>query len=158
MATIVVRKIASTPVRTVSQTWEKIIALLAPDDKSPARAELMAASGIGASVIASEATAADAIVVHGDGPRIRIFCLFGDDAIIGDGMNEDSLVSVPTVGEWEMSIPCPVEDLDWVQNKLKSCSSRITARAVGSDVLDQTKNLSAKSIEAAVDLEEFFKL
>lgn len=158
MATIVVRKIASTPVRTASQTWEKIIALLAPDDKSPARAELMAASGIGASVIASEATAADAIVVHGDGPRIRIYCLFGDDAIVGDGVNEDSLVSVPTVGEWEMSIPCPTEDLDWVQKKLKSCSSRMTARAVGSDVLDQTKNLSAKSVETAVDLEEFFKL
>jgi len=141
-----------------SQTWEKIIALLAPDDKSPARAELMAASGIGASVIASEATAADAIVVHGDGPQIRIYCLFSDDAIVGDGMNEDSLVSVPTVGEWEMSIPCPAEDLDWIQKKLKSCSSRITARAVGSDVLDQTKNLSAKSVEAAVDLEEFLKL
>lgn len=140
-----------------SQTWEKIVALLAPDDKSPAHAELMAASGVGAAVIASEATATDAIVVRGDGPRIRVYCLFGDDAIVGDDVSENPLVSVPTAGEWEMSIPCPVEDLDWIQKKLKSCSSQITARAVGSDVPDQTKNLSTKSVEAAVDLEEFFK-
>ncbi len=157
MASIIVRKVASTPVRTASQTWEMIVALLVPDGKSPVRAELMAASGVGASVIASEATGNDAIVVYGDGPRIRIYCVFGDDAIAGEGVNEDPLVSIPTAGKWEMSLPCLAEDLDWTQKKLKNCSSRITARTVGSDVPDQTKNSSTKSVEAAVDLGEFFR-
>lgn len=157
MATIISRKIASTPARTASQTWEKIASLLAPNAVSSARTELMRVSGIGASVIASESTGDDAIVVFGSGPRARIYCVFGDDAITGEGVNEDPLPSVPTDDEWAMSIPCPPEDLDWIQKKLKACSERITAREVGSDAPEKTTTKATKAVEATVDLGEFLK-
>ena len=39
--------------------------------------------GVACSLVSSEAFT-DAIVIWGNGPRVRVYCLFGEDAIIGD--------------------------------------------------------------------------
>ena len=128
MATVITRTIASTPQRTSSGTWEKIVSLLAPDPKSPAYAELQKVAGISSSSIASEATKNDAFIVSGSGPQVRIYCAFGEDAISGDGINEDLLKDSATREGWQMSIPCLPEDLEWSQKKLKADSKCVTAR------------------------------
>jgi hypothetical protein len=65
MSTVVRRSFASTPHRTAMKTWEAIAALLAPDPKSDARAELLKVAGVAASSISSEAPTEDAITVYG---------------------------------------------------------------------------------------------
>jgi len=134
MATIIKRTVSSIPTRTASESWEMIATLLAPDPNSLGRTELNKVAGAACSTIASEATKDDAITVWGSGPQIRIYCVFGDDAIAKDNINEESFQQCPTDGDWKMSIPCLEEDLEWTQKKLKSCSTRVTARSVGESI------------------------
>ncbi len=90
--------------------------------------ELLAVAGIAASIIADQAPKDAAIVVTCDGPRTRIYCLYDDDAIDGSDANEDALGFDPLKGDWRVSLPCPEDDLAWVQAALKKHSTRITAR------------------------------
>jgi hypothetical protein len=157
MATIITRFFASTPQRTAGATWTAIISILAPDKKSSAYAELEKVAGVASALIASEAPANDAIYVYGNGPQVRVYCLFGDDAVSGDAVNEDAFTEAPTQGDWRMSLPCPAEDLDWTQKKLKSLSSRVTSRAVGEDVEYEKTKTAQASTALVLDLKEFLK-
>lgn len=107
--------------------------------------------------IASEAPENDAFVVYGEGPQIRIYCVFGEDAVSGDGVNEESLAKVPTNGDWHMSLPCLAEDLDWTNKKLKNLSSRIRARAVGESVEYEETPESNATRAVILNLGEFLK-
>lgn len=156
MSTVMARRVASTPERTASETWQKIIEILAPDPDSDARAELVKASGVACSSISSEAPKDAAFVVWGGGPRVRVYCVFGDDAITREGVNEDALPESPTEGDWKLSIPCPPEDVTWSQAKLASVSKRITARSLDDDVPDAEKKSAAAST-MAINVEEFLK-
>ncbi len=161
MSTVFARHVASTPERTASLTWTQIATLLAPDPTSDARKEIDSVQGIGASTIASEATYNDAIVVYGGGPRVRVYCVFGDDAITGDGVNEDPLPRLPTGDGWRMSIPFPSEDVEWASKELATRSSRITARAVGEKVEEEQDDdsQSARAVPrlVSIDTAEFFR-
>lgn len=88
----------------------------------------MSVSGIASSIIAEQAPKDAAIVVTCDGPRTRIYCLYDEDAIEDGDAKEDELGYDPLKGLWAISLPCPKDDLDWVQQALKAKSSRITAR------------------------------
>ena len=156
MSGVVARRVASTPARSAAETWEKIIDLLAPNPKSAARTELVAAAGVACSAISSESTRDDAIVVWGAGPRVRVYCIFGEAAVTGEDVNEDALAKPPTDGDWGMSIPCPAEDLAWSQRKLASGSKRVSARAAGEAVPDEAlESGGARSL--AINVEEFLR-
>jgi hypothetical protein len=157
VATVLTRSIASTPERTAAETWDVIVDILAPDRGSDARAELMKIAGVAAASIASEAPKDDAFVVYGNGPQIRIYCVFGDDAVSGEGINENALIEAPTSGDWRMSMPCPPEDLEWTQNKLKQSSTRISARAIGENVEYEKASSSKNSSAVILNLNEFLK-
>ena len=157
MATVITRLFASTPQRTAADTWMAIISILATDKKGSAYTELEKVAGVASALIASESPSNDGIYVYGSGPQVRVYCLFGDDAVSGDGVNEGELAESPTQGDWRMSLPCPAEDLDWTQKKLKTLSSRITARAVGEDVeYEKAKSTQASAI-LALNMNEFLK-
>jgi hypothetical protein len=89
---------------------------------------------------------------------VRIYCLYNEDAVEGDDANETALSFDPTDGDWYMSLPCPAEDLSWVQNALKGKSKRVTARDMET-LLDSDEEESSKksATETVVDLEAFFK-
>ncbi len=154
--TVIARRIIAEPVRLASETWKTIVDLLAPEADNKARDELLAVIGVASSLIAAEAMKNVPIVAHGSGPRVRIYCLYGEDAIIGEAANESKLAASPVSGDWAMSLPCPEEDLKWVQTALKTQSVRITARdmsAVGDD--DKSNNAGEKS--ARINGEAFFR-
>jgi hypothetical protein len=155
--TIVARRFVSIPERTASATWSATSQLLAPDSGSAASAELASVAGIASSLISREAMTSP-IVVWGAGPRVRIYCLYNDDAVEGDDANETALSFNPTDGDWHMSLPCPAEDLSWVSNALRCKSKRVTARDMET-VLDSGEEDSSKkgTTETTVDLEAFFK-
>lgn len=135
--TVVARRIVATPARPASDAWAVIVDLLAPDKQSDARRELESVAGIASNLIADEAFEGAAGVVYGSGPRVRLYCLYGDKAISGDKASESALAFNPTEGDWRMSLPCPAEDLAWVRGTLKERSSRITARDKDEDVEEE---------------------
>jgi hypothetical protein len=155
--TTIARKFVSVPERTATATWSAISDLLAADPNSSAAGELVLISGIASSLITREAMSSP-IVVYGSGPRVRFYCLYNEDAIEGDDRNEAPLPFDATAGDWKMSLPCPVDDLSWVQRALSSKSTRISARDMEAAVAeeDEIAKSSASSSEG-VDLEAFFK-
>ena len=160
-ATVVTRTLASIPTRSATETWDLIVDLVAPNPNSAARRELHAVAGIACSCIADEALRYDPLVVWGTGPRVRVYCLYDDAAVEGDGVNESSLSFVPTDGEWQMSLPCTSEDFGWVQRSLGRVSTRVTARVFGDDVAemsDATKAQAALSIVTpTINLDAFLR-
>lgn len=111
-AAVVARHVAATPARPAAEAWRVITNIVT--FPGPARQELERCAGIAMSLIAAEAMRDSPIVVHGVGPRLRIYCLYDEEAILGEGLNEDSLSWCPTDGNWAMSLPCSSEDLSWV--------------------------------------------
>lgn len=152
--TVIARRFASVPERSAVDTWNAIVELIAPDPRSSARSELAAVAGVACSLIASEMSAS--IVVYGSGPRLRIYCLYGDDAIEGDNVSEGALTYVPTEGDWRMSLPCPEEELEWVQKSLRS-SARVSVR--DEDVDDEkSEDRGARGVGApTVNLDAFLR-
>lgn len=128
MSTVASRTFASTPSRDAAETWSAIVDLLTQGRNSPARNELLAVLGVAASIIADQMPKDAPIVVTCDGPRTRIYCLYDDYAIEGSDANEDVLGFDPLEGDWRVSLPCPMDDLSWVQGALKKHSTRISAR------------------------------
>ena len=159
MATVVRRTFASTPERTASDTWTQIVKLLAPDSNTASHKELLSVSGVAASLISSEAPKEDAIVAYGNGPVVRVYCVFDDAAINKEDVDESPLTKVPTEGDWKVSLPCAEEDLKWTNKKLASLSKKISARACGEAVeYEETKGESKKAASSAsINLNEFFK-
>jgi hypothetical protein len=152
---VIARRFASIPERTAMATWKAISALLASDSTlGPAR-ELASVAGIASSLITREAMTSP-VVVYGSGPRVRIYCLYNDDAIEGDDANEAPLSFDATAGDWKMSLPCPADDLAWVQNSLRAKSTRIFARDMTAPVEDDESG-ERKFSGDSVDLEAFFK-
>jgi hypothetical protein len=156
MSTVLARRVASTPVRTAVETWARIVEVIAPDPESPARKELAKVAGTACASIASEAPKEAPMVIWGGGPRVRLYCVFDEDAITQDGINEDALPISPTEGDWRMSIPFLAEDVAWSGASLAAASSRISARSVDDDVADE-EPLAASATPLSLNLAEFLK-
>ena len=89
---------------------------------------------------------------------MRFYCLYGIDAISGENRNENQLPFVATEGDWKMSLPCPEEDLAWVQEALAAKSNRVTARNLNlavADAGDEKDQAAFRSL--TVDREEFLR-
>jgi hypothetical protein len=156
--TVIARRIVATPARSASEAWALMINLLAASEDSVARTELQNIAGIASNLIADEALERAAAVVYGSGPRLRLYCLYGEEAISGDRASESALAFNPTEGDWRMSLPCPAEDLDWVREALKAKSSRVTARDVNDEIQEDGDSDERKtSAGFEVDREAFFK-
>jgi hypothetical protein len=156
MSTVLARRVASTPVRTVADTWAKIVEIVAPDPASPARKELTKVAGTICASIASEAPKEAPIVIWGGGPRVRFYCVFDEDAITKDGVNEDALPKSPAEGDWRMSVPFLAEDVTWSGASLAAASSRVSARSVDDEVADD-EPVAAEAAPLSINLAEFLK-
>jgi len=152
---VVARRIRATPERSASETWQVIADLLAPD-RGDARNELMSIEGIASSIISTESPKDSPIVVKGDGPRVRIYCMFDDDAVSGDDANESALAECPTAGEWTMSLPVENEDVEWVKTALATKTKKVTVREKSQSV-DDTDKQQARSAEPSINMEAFLR-
>jgi hypothetical protein len=132
------RKFISSPARDAGATWAAIVNLLAPES-GDRRTELLGVAGTATSIIADAAPESAPIVVTGNGPRTRIYCIYDEDAVDGSDANEAPLGFDPLSGDWAISLPCVPEDLNWVSTSLKSKSSRITARDISSGIAIEDK-------------------
>lgn len=156
--TVIARKVTAIPARLATEAWEKVIDLVAPSNAA-ARAELSGVAGVASSLVTDEAMKAAPIIVTGNGPRLRIYCLYGDDAVEGTKTNESSIPGSPVEsGDWQMSLPCPTDDLEWVRASLKKRSSRIVARDLAETNLPEEANEESVATKAAtINLESFLR-
>ncbi|HYH05606.1 MAG TPA: hypothetical protein VEK11_00970 [Thermoanaerobaculia bacterium] len=158
--TVIARKVTAIPARAATESWQRIIDLVAPSNAA-AQAELASVAGVASSLIADEAMKSSPIIVTGDGPRLRIYCLYGEDAIEGAKTNESSIPDSPAEngGGWKMSLPCPSDDLEWVRASLKKRSARISARDLSETTLpDETAEETSTSAQAAsINMESFLR-
>lgn len=155
MSSVVARCFASVPARSSDATWTAIVDMLTRGQTGADRDELLAVSGTAAALITDQAPITAAIIVTCEGPRTRIRCVYDEDAVTSSGINESSLGFDPLAGEWAVSLPCPAEDLSWVQSSLARYSSRVTARDLADSGLAKDE---ATTADAAfeIDAKGFF--
>ncbi|WP_083214440.1 hypothetical protein [Burkholderia stabilis] len=156
MSTVASRTLRSSPHRDASATWEAIVELLTQGRDSDARRELSSVAGVASSLIADQAPKNAPIVVTCDGPRTRIYCVYHEDAIDGSDASEDGLGFDPLKGDWALSLPCPKDELEWVQAALKKRSSRVTARDLETGIATDAAN-TATSHSMTLDVAGFLK-
>jgi hypothetical protein len=155
--TVVARTFLSIPRRSAVATWAAICEVLNPGKTESTALEFATVGGIAASLITREAMTSP-IVVYGSGPRLRIYCAYHDDALDSDNASEDSVSFDPTAGNWKMSLPCPAEDLTWVQTALNKKSSRISARDMAKDFEEgDGSTTTQKSHAIEINPEAFFR-
>ncbi|MBV7477647.1 hypothetical protein [Pseudomonas sp. PDM31] len=158
MSSVVSRVIRSSPHRSTADTWSFIVDLLTKGEQGEKRDELLSVSGVASSIIAEQAAKDAAIVITCDGPRTRIYCLYDDDALAVGDEKEDRLGHDALKGDWTVSLPCPEDDLAWVQRALKAKSSHITARDMTQSLGDESSGTQAAADSAfTVDVDRFLK-
>ncbi|MGA8810705.1 MAG: hypothetical protein WB973_22760 [Thermoanaerobaculia bacterium] len=158
--TVIARKVTAIPARLATEAWQTVIDLVAPSNTS-ARAELSNVAGIASSLITDEAMKSSPIIVTGDGPRLRMYCLYGEDAVEGTKTNESSIPGSPVEkgDDWRMSLPCPADDLEWVRASLKKRSTHVVARDLSETNLAEESNEepAATTKAATINLESFLR-
>lgn len=152
MSTIA-RRISANPARTASEAWSVITEILS-EEGGDGRAELDAVAGVASSLIAEECFKEAPAIVSGSGPRVRLYCIYDEDGVEGNGVNENPLSFDATGGDWAMSLPCRKEDLDWIRASLKKKSTRITARDLSEDGADEEGRATQRA-NIEIDLEGF---
>lgn len=157
MVTVVRRTVRSSPHRDTGETWDVIVDLLA-DSSSDARSELLSVAGVAASIISERTPKGSPIVVTCKGPRTRIYCTYDDNAIDGTDANENPLTYNPLEGDWQLSLPCNADDLEWVNAALKEKSDRISARDENESSSTKSEGGQAISSGLVLDAEGFANL
>ncbi|QYU70074.1 hypothetical protein J4558_08135 [Leptolyngbya sp. 15MV] len=144
------RDIASVPARSASETWKAIVDLITDSDTVD-RSQLDHAASVMESLIADEHPAKVPIVVKGKGPRLVVYCLFGEDAVEA-GLAIERLSWNPTAGDWRMTAPTAGEDVDWMARRLVERASRITVHDVAKPPVDDERAPS-DSAAGAVEID-----
>lgn len=149
---VVARRFTASPVRTSSETWETIIGIIAADDTA-AKNELAALTGIVATIIADETPARNPITLIGNGSRLRIYCLYGEDAL-GDESSEAKLSWNPfSKTDWEIHFPVEKEDLAWVTKEFSRKGNRFKTYKAGEKPVLQD-DPDDKNTELSINLDK----
>lgn len=106
--TTIARRIAATPVRTASDTWQVITDLVSGAGGDIATG-LSQVADVASMLIAEEHTAVSPIVLSGCGPQVRIYTVHGTDAIDSSQLNEQALMIIAS-DDWHLNLPASGPD------------------------------------------------
>jgi len=155
----VVRRFCSIPSRLSSATWKTISDLICQNNFGAA-AEFLKVSGIASSLVNDKLLAENPLVLKNKGPRLRIYCLYDENAITGEDKNEEPLSWRPTAGEWHAFLPCTEEELNETKRALAGKSANFTVYDVKKGIPegDDGNTENANSLRGSVDWEAFKKV
>ncbi len=157
----VARRFLASPVRLSSATWEAITKLICKG-QATATVEFEKVSGIASALLNDELFKSHPFVVKNKGPRLRVYCIYGQDAIAGEGKNEDALSWDPVTDDWHAYIPCSPDEFKEINKLLKSKTGKFSVYDVdeGLPGEEDTENAAATANArgATVDWEAFKKL
>ena len=145
---VIARRVAASPARTATQAWAVVTDVLFSEWASPPR--LDAAVGAASSSIADGLPRTAPFVLTGAGPRVRVYCLYGDDAIEGDDANESPIDLDGTDADWTLWLPCDADDLDWVTESLASLQ-RVTPYDAAVGLPDEAASAQATRAEFQIN-------
>jgi len=156
---VVAKRIVSRPVRTSKETWDIITKIVCKDDKKAA-AEFDHVSGIASAIISEEYPAKFPIVVKGNGPRVRVYCLYDEDAIVGEEAREEELNWPLTSENWVAYLPCSKNDIDWMSKNLADLSKnfKVYDKEIGLALDEQKSDVQENCKDLKIDEEAFKKL
>jgi hypothetical protein len=117
---------------------------------------LLAVTGIAAQLISTENIKDYPIISAGSGSRVRIYCVYDEEALDEDNANEAAFAFDPTASDWKVSIPVGAEDVAWSKAELSKHSARITVREKTEEFGGEDKEESSSSA-LKVDLTAFLK-
>jgi hypothetical protein len=158
--TVVVRRIAACPARISSKAWSVITRLVCRGDKK-AEAEFEKVKGVAACLINDESFSNCAMSVRNDGPRLRVYCVYGDDAVANEDVKEEALTWNPTKGDWKAYLPCLSDDVEMMTKLLQGKSDHFEIYDVAKGVPDEETKAAATATaneKTAVNWEAFKKL
>jgi hypothetical protein len=158
----VARRFLASPARLSSDTWTAITKLVCKGQAN-ATSEFGKVSGIASALLNDELFKLHPFVVKNKGPRLRVYCIYGQDAIAGEGKNEDTLSWNPVADDWHAYIPCSQEEFKEVSALLKSKSANFSIYNIDKGLPDESaesesKNKTANAQTTTVDWEAFKKL
>ena len=157
--TVVVRRMAASPARISSEAWSVMTGLVCRGDKT-ATAEFEKVKNIAACLINDEVFANSPMSLKNDGPRLRVYCVYGDDAITGE-VKESPLNWNPTKGDWLAYLPCLSDDVKVMKKMLLGKSSHFEIYDVEKGVPDEDMVEAAAAMATAkseINWEAFKKL
>jgi len=147
------RNISSIPLRSASETWDRIVELVSGPG-ARYLGQLKAAGGVIASIIADEVPAERPLLLEGVGAQLRVYCRYGAEAI-QEGADVDPLIWTPTAGEWILHVPCDAENIAWVKAALAKTSPRIKAYNIAAaDRAEDEKRDGSVPIEINWDMKD----
>jgi hypothetical protein len=155
----VARHFIASPARLSSATWQAISGLICKTDRDAA-AEFAKVSGLASSLINEKFFADNPLVLKNKGPRLRVYCIYGEDAITGEDANESDLTWSPTSDEWHGFLPCSADEYEEMTASLKGKSVKFSIYNIEKGIPDDTVNEMADSAAApaSVDWGAFNKL
>jgi hypothetical protein len=155
----VARRFTASPARLSSAAWKAISALICKQDNA-AGSEFEKVAGVASSLINERFFAGHPLVLKNRGPRLRIYCVYGEDATTSDGVNEDELSWSPTENEWHAFLPCSEEQEEEMAAYIKGKSAKFSIYNIETGVPDDETNdvNESAATTASVDWEAFKKL
>lgn len=156
---VIARRFAASPKRTASLTWDAIVNVIASQSAS-VKSKLNTITGIVSPIIADETLASNAITVIGTGSRLRIYCLYGEDAI-SDEANEGKLSwNLFSTDDWEIHFPVEEEDFSWTTQLLKEKDKRFKTYKAGEKLSEyesdqEEQRNESQSVGLTINLEKF---
>ncbi|HEY3252167.1 MAG TPA: hypothetical protein VGK25_13745 [Ignavibacteria bacterium] len=152
------RIIISNPERTSVETWAKITDIICSQDME-AKSEFDKVSNVTASLLSEEFMKDHPMIMKGGGSQLRVYCLYGEDAITGEDANEDQLSWNITEKDWTVFMPCSEEELTWYEKAISNLSDRFKVYDL-KDGLDKDEYYSNENpkTEFTVDEEAFKNL
>lgn len=155
---VVKRTVISNPERTCVETWAKITEIVCGQNAEPKK-EFEKVSNVAASLLSEELLKDYPLIVKGAGAQLRIYCLYGEDAISGEDSNEDILSWEITSKPWVVYLPCAKDELSWYKSTLSGLSEKFKVYdwKEGIDNEEYQSN-SVKEAEFNIDEEAFKKL
>lgn len=101
--TVVSRRIRAIPVRTSTETW-RVVSQLLDGGSGALQPNLNQAANVAAMLISEEYTHKNPIILTGCGPRVRVYTLHAESAILGHSANELPL-ALNHGADWIVSLP-----------------------------------------------------
>lgn len=149
------RTVNSSPARSALETWNVIVDILCHSTQTAeARSELENIRGVMASIISGETLRDHPLVLMGSGPRVKVYCIYDEDAMTGERARETHLTHDPFASDdWSLSAPCPPEDKDWVERALTK-APHVSIRLPEDPV---ERPVREKAEEVTIDKEAFFR-
>ncbi len=132
---LVARKFNASPARLSSATWKAITEVVCKND-AVATKEFTSVAGLASSLINDRRFLENPLVVKNEGPRLRVYCLYGEDAVTGEDSNEDELSWQPTTKQWHAFLPCSADELKELTAILRGKSVKFSLYDVAKGIPD----------------------